>query len=56
MTTRLLLAYVLMAAVAAGIFAALWLSVLRERWVWHRRHRRARLDKARAARPTYEAD
>ena len=47
MTTRLLIAYGLIAAFALGGFAWLWFGVLRARFARNRYHRRA--EKARRA-------
>lgn len=63
MSSRHLIAYALMAGLAAAGLAALWFGVLRERWALRRRRRRVRRDRRRAAanpsvgvRPVFETD
>ena len=46
MTSRLLTAYALIAALGLGALAALWFGVVRERWA--RARRRRRYDRERA--------
>ena len=63
MSTRHMIAYGLIAAIALGAFLALWFSVLRHRFAFQQRRRRFYRDRRRAAvtssdrdRPAFEAD
>ena len=63
MSTRHLIAYALIAAIAAGAFAALWFSVLRERLAlrgrrrrFHRHRREAAANPSVRDSPVIEAD
>ncbi|MDB5668512.1 MAG: hypothetical protein JWL74_1462 [Alphaproteobacteria bacterium] len=63
MSTRHLIAYGLIAAIALGAFIALWFSVLRHRFAFQQRRRRFYRDRRRAAadpsdraNPAFETD
>lgn len=63
MSTRHLIAYGLIAAIAVGAFIALWFAVLRHRLATRQRRRRYHRDRRAAAatpsdraRPAFEAD
>lgn len=58
-----MIAYGLIAAIAAGAFLALWFSVLRQRWAFSQRRRRFHRDRRQAAAnasvrdsPAFDAD
>jgi len=48
MTTRLLIAYAMIAVIAGGALTALWLCAIREPWARRGRRIRHQRDKARA--------
>lgn len=59
MTTRHLIAYGLIAVLASAGILALWFGVMRERFAWRRRSRRAareRRDALAARRPAHQTD
>ena len=61
MTTRILTAYALIAALGLGALAALWFGVLRERFARGRRRRRYDRERATAStsppvQPAFETD
>ena len=63
MSTRHMIAYALIASIAAGAFIALWFAVFRQRWALRQRRRRFHRDRYDAAakafvrdRPALEAD